>query len=95
MALKGVLEHIGRKSLKHLSHPVTHMTDTFTHPYNIHINHVIFVLTTTVFCSGGAFKCMSGQKCIKCDGNRNCVDNSDEIGCGKLYIHLKAAESTA
>ena len=40
----------------------------------------------TVSCQSGAFRCNNGM-CIsssdRCDGNRDCTDGSDEIGCSK------------
>ena len=45
----------------------------------------------TVSCQSGAFRCNNGT-CIsssdRCDGNRDCTDGSDEIGCSKLLNYL-------
>ena len=45
------------------------------------------ILTTCIAsCRNGAFRCSNGQ-CIlsshQCDGNQDCIDGSDETGCGK------------
>ena len=42
-------------------------------------------------CQSGVFQCSNGQ-CIssfeRCDGNRNCINGSDETGCGELLKYL-------
>ena len=51
------------------------------------------VTICTVFCGSGAFRCSNGT-CIRsfrqCDGTVDCIDDSDEIGCGsKLSRNLE------
>lgn len=42
-------------------------------------------------CQSGALQCSNGQ-CIssfeRCDGNRNCINGSDETGCGELLKYF-------
>ncbi len=41
-------------------------------------------------CHANEFLCRNGQQCVLkgfvCDSEKDCLDNSDEIGCGKLEI---------
>ena len=51
----------------------------------------LFYLTDALACDKGEWQCGSGQ-CIslswKCDGEEDCVDNSDEASCSKLPSRL-------
>ena len=40
-------------------------------------------------CSVAEFACLSGEclsSSVVCDGNANCMDRSDEMGCGTLSL---------
>lgn len=46
-----------------------------------------FFLTAPTECAKHEVMCLDGSKCIKpghiCDWKYNCLDRSDEVGCGK------------
>ena len=58
-------------------------------PLNI-IHPLSFFLGIDRVCDVGAFLCWN-RRCIrqewKCDGENDCGDWSDEIGCGWFYFH--------
>ena len=62
---------------------------------NLYLN-MILVIIFTVSCQSGAFRCSNGT-CIlssrRCDGTVNCIDDSDETGCGsKLSKNFEIKE---
>ena len=55
----------------------------------IYLKITLYICTDS--CQSGAFRCSNGQ-CIssfeRCDGNRNCINGSDETGCGELLKYF-------
>ena len=55
---------------------------------NLYLN-MILVSIYIVFCRTGAFRCSNGS-CIpssrRCDGTVDCIDDSDETGCGSKLL---------
>jgi len=50
-------------------------------------------------CTASQFQCSSADQCVPisyhCDGEVDCQDESDELGCSKLYSYMLILKSSA
>lgn len=65
---------------------------------NSHLNpFILFYCQGPELCEAGKFQCKSDKTCIdigfRCDGKRDCDDQSDEIGCRELSSIFQLGEA--